>query len=95
SLTGVATTIASTSTFIIPVITGYLTTHETLVEWHSVFWISLAVVGSSGFIFIIFGSAEVQPWNFPEGETVTNHTTEEEKTRMTPLLVYKKRENIE
>lgn len=78
SLTGVGTTIASTSTFIIPIITGYLTTNETLGEWHSVFWISFAIVISSGIIFIIFGSAEVQAWNFTEGKALTNYTTDEQ-----------------
>ncbi|GFU17851.1 hypothetical protein NPIL_90521 [Nephila pilipes] len=67
SLMGVASTIASLSTVLIPMMTGFLTTHGTLSEWHLVFWISIAIVGSSGFVYVIFGSADVQPWNFPEG----------------------------
>ncbi|GFT55000.1 hypothetical protein NPIL_218381 [Nephila pilipes] len=78
SLTGVANTIGSTSTAIIPLMTGYLTTDRTLSEWHSVFWISIAVVGSSGIVFMIFGSAEVQSWNFPEAENPRKFLTGEE-----------------
>ncbi|GFU00972.1 uncharacterized protein NPIL_579881 [Nephila pilipes] len=72
---GIASSIAGLSTVIIPVITGFLTTHETLSEWHSVFWISLGVVGSSGLVYVVFGSAEVQSWNFPEGDTSTKTNT--------------------
>ncbi|GFY68289.1 hypothetical protein TNIN_304751 [Trichonephila inaurata madagascariensis] len=78
-LTGIGTCIASISTFILPILTGYLTTNETLGEWHSVFWITFAVVLSSGFVFIIFGSAEVQPWNFPEGKPLMKKITDEKK----------------
>ncbi|GFU64205.1 putative inorganic phosphate cotransporter [Trichonephila clavipes] len=76
-LTGIGTCIASISTFILPILTGYLTTNETLGEWHSVFWITFAVVLSSGFVFIVFGSAEVQPWNFPEGKPLMKKITDE------------------
>ncbi|GBN33572.1 Putative inorganic phosphate cotransporter [Araneus ventricosus] len=61
SLVGVANTIAGWSCVLIPVITGLVTTHETLSEWRIVFWINLGVVGSSGLVYVLFGSAEVQP----------------------------------
>ncbi|GFU27607.1 hypothetical protein NPIL_55621 [Nephila pilipes] len=79
SLTGLASTIASTSTAILPLMTGFLTTNGTLSEWHLVFWISIAVVGSSGIVFMIFGSAEVQSWNFPEAEYSIKIPTDEEE----------------
>ncbi|GFU90288.1 inorganic phosphate cotransporter [Trichonephila clavipes] len=66
TLMGIASTVASLSTVLIPLITGFLTTHETLAEWHVVFWISLGIVGSSGVVYVLFGTAEVQSWNFTE-----------------------------
>ncbi|GBO14838.1 hypothetical protein AVEN_104998-1 [Araneus ventricosus] len=79
SLMGVASTVAGTSVFLIPVITGLVTTHETLSEWRIVFWINLVVVGSSGFVYVLFGSAEVQPWNYPDGEHSVDIAAEERK----------------
>ncbi|GBN61984.1 hypothetical protein AVEN_119325-1 [Araneus ventricosus] len=68
SLMGIACTIAGLSTLIIPVLTGFLTTHETLSEWKNVFWISSAIVGLSGIVYVVFGSAEAQSWNYPDGK---------------------------
>ncbi|GFQ94572.1 inorganic phosphate cotransporter [Trichonephila clavata] len=82
-LTGIGTCIASISTFILPILTGYLTPNETLGEWHYVFWITFTVVLSSGFVFIIFGSAEVQPWNFPEGKPLMKKVTDEKNKNAT------------
>ncbi|GFR21256.1 inorganic phosphate cotransporter, partial [Trichonephila clavata] len=79
TLMGIASTVASLSTVIIPLITGYLTTHETLAEWHVVFWISLGIVGSSGAVYVLFGSAEVQSWNFIEGGNSIKTTNKTEK----------------
>ncbi|GBN55623.1 hypothetical protein AVEN_348-1 [Araneus ventricosus] len=68
SLMGVASTIAGSSVVLIPVITGLVTTHETLSEWRIVFWINLGIVGSSGLVYALFGSADIQSWNYPEIE---------------------------
>ncbi|KAG8182752.1 hypothetical protein JTE90_023392 [Oedothorax gibbosus] len=68
SLMGFATTIASTSAAIIPVMVGNLTENQTIEEWQIVFFISIAIVLSCGLIFNIFGSAEIQPWNDPESQ---------------------------
>ncbi|KAF8787739.1 Vesicular glutamate transporter 1 like protein [Argiope bruennichi] len=68
ALMGIACTIAGLSSLIIPLLTGFLTTHEALSEWKKVFWISSAIVGLSGVVYAAFGSAEVQAWNFPGGK---------------------------
>ncbi|CAL1293107.1 unnamed protein product [Larinioides sclopetarius] len=71
SIMGVAAFVSGISSTLVPVVAGLLTTHETLSEWRIVFWINLVVVGSSGLVYVLFGSAEVQPWNYPEGEDIT------------------------
>ncbi|CAL1293106.1 unnamed protein product [Larinioides sclopetarius] len=41
------------------------------------FWINLVVMGSSGLVYVLFGSAEVQIWNYSEGEYSEEITTKE------------------
>lgn len=41
---------------------------QTLEQWNKVFFISIGIVMSSAIIFVIFGSAEVQSWNFVEAK---------------------------
>ncbi|GBM25486.1 hypothetical protein AVEN_201913-1, partial [Araneus ventricosus] len=52
---------------------------ETLAEWRTVFWVNLGVVGSSGLVYVLCGSAEVQPWNYVDGEYPTEATNKERK----------------
>ncbi|GBN41710.1 hypothetical protein AVEN_103542-1, partial [Araneus ventricosus] len=79
SLMGVASTVAGIASVLVPVVTGLLTTHETLSEWRIVFLINLGVVGSSGLLYVLFGSAEVQHWNYLEGEHSVDVATKETK----------------
>ncbi|GBM58549.1 hypothetical protein AVEN_255330-1 [Araneus ventricosus] len=81
SVMGVASTVAGIGSFLVPVITGLLTTHNTLSEWQTVFWLNLLVLGSSGLVYLIFGSAEVQTWNYPDPQYSTE--AENEETRHT------------
>ncbi|XP_050301269.1 sialin-like isoform X2 [Anthonomus grandis grandis] len=69
SIYGIINCIGSTSGFISPIIVGHLTADNNgLNEWHTIFYIGAAVYIGCGIIFIIFGSAEIQPWNFTEEE---------------------------
>ncbi|GIY71491.1 vesicular glutamate transporter 3 [Caerostris extrusa] len=69
SLFGLSNTIASTASFILPVIVGLMINEDqTLEQWNKIFMLCIGVVMSSGIIFWIFGSAEVQPWNFTDDE---------------------------
>ncbi|XP_055942246.1 sodium-dependent phosphate transport protein 3-like [Argiope bruennichi] len=79
SLMGIASTFAGTSCALIPIITGLVTSHETLSEWRIVFWINLGVVGSSGLIYTLFGSAEVQSWNYSEVEQAADGSNEDKR----------------
>ncbi|GBN14171.1 Putative inorganic phosphate cotransporter [Araneus ventricosus] len=69
TLMGFSYTIGSLSSFIFPVLVGVMTDEkQTLEEWNKIFWISIGIIMSSGIIFCVFGSAEVQPWNYPATE---------------------------
>lgn len=37
-------------------------------QWHVVFLVTAAVYFASNLVFLIFGKAEVQPWNSPTYE---------------------------
>lgn len=52
---------------------------QTIEEWHTVFFISIAIVMSCGLIFNFFGSAEVQPWNDPEHRDHIKTVSEDSK----------------
>lgn len=38
---------------------------STLLEWRLVFWIAVLVLCATNIVYVIMGSAEVQPWNDP------------------------------
>ncbi|GIY75535.1 putative inorganic phosphate cotransporter [Caerostris darwini] len=69
TIMGVSSIISSLSGFIMPILVGFLTNEEqTIEQWNKVFFISIGVVMVSGIIFSLFGSAEVQEWNYPVSE---------------------------
>lgn len=41
----------------------FFTFQQTIEQWHKTFIICIIVVLSSGVVFSIFGSAEIQSWN--------------------------------
>ncbi|XP_055942590.1 putative inorganic phosphate cotransporter isoform X2 [Argiope bruennichi] len=76
---GLSSTIASLASFIFPVLVGFMTNEkQTIEQWNNIFWICIGITMSSGIIFCVFGSAEVQPWNDPSTET--KHKTESKDT---------------
>ncbi|XP_075225786.1 putative inorganic phosphate cotransporter [Lycorma delicatula] len=48
-----------------PYITGIITKHHTLSEWHTAFGISIAMLTVTDLIFVLIGSGEIQPWDEP------------------------------
>ncbi|GFW70152.1 inorganic phosphate cotransporter [Trichonephila clavipes] len=69
SLSGLLNGAGCTMSFLVSILVGILTKNKILSEWHLVFFISIAVVLSSGVVFAVFGSAKVQPWNFVQKES--------------------------
>ncbi|GBN33416.1 hypothetical protein AVEN_158691-1 [Araneus ventricosus] len=52
---------------------------NTLSELQTIFWLNLLVLDSSGLVYLLFGSAEVQPWNYPDPQHSTKATNEERR----------------
>ncbi|KAL1117414.1 hypothetical protein AAG570_004740 [Ranatra chinensis] len=65
TLMAIVNGIGAISGIITPTLIGYLTPNATLLEWRVVFWINFAVIIITNIIYVIVGSAEVQPWNNP------------------------------
>lgn len=49
---------------VLPIV-GLMTPDSSLEQWRLVFWITLAVSIGRAIIFIVWGTADVQPWNNP------------------------------
>ncbi|XP_054711640.1 putative inorganic phosphate cotransporter [Uloborus diversus] len=65
SLMGVATTVASFIGFSVPIVCGALINEEQSVQQWTIFFIlCIAIVQSSSIFFVLFGSAEVQSYNY-------------------------------
>ncbi|CAL1293171.1 unnamed protein product [Larinioides sclopetarius] len=72
SLFGLSNTIASSASFLLPIITGLMLNEEqTLAQWNNIFFMCTGVIMSAGVVFYAFGSAEVQAWNFQENSQKT------------------------
>ncbi|CAD7089582.1 unnamed protein product [Hermetia illucens] len=64
TLYGIMNFFANTAGFLAPIMVAAITaTKNTLVEWRLIFVINAFFYLIPGFLFIIFGSGELQPWN--------------------------------
>ncbi|KAG6798613.1 inorganic phosphate cotransporter [Apis mellifera caucasica] len=64
-LMGITNTPGTISAFILPAIVGALTeAGHTMARWRYVFWITIIAQMSAFVVFTIFGSAEIQEWNY-------------------------------
>ncbi|KAK4293223.1 hypothetical protein Pmani_034057 [Petrolisthes manimaculis] len=70
TLYGVSNTLAFLVTMCVPVIVGAMTPDQTLQQWQAVFWVAGAAYVSCWFIFVLFGSTDIQPWNYGDEEEV-------------------------
>ncbi|GBM75415.1 hypothetical protein AVEN_119956-1 [Araneus ventricosus] len=79
SLFAFSNTIASSASFIFPIIVGaMIDVEESLEQWKKIFLLCIAVIMSSGVLFCLFGSAEVQPWNFQSTEVDERNSPKDE-----------------
>ncbi|KAM3965897.1 sialin-like isoform 1-T1 [Aphomia sociella] len=70
TLYGIANFVGSTAGFFTPMITAYFTKNGNSFEnWRPVFFIGASVYIISAFFFIIFGTGNIQDWNFPKDVT--------------------------
>lgn len=59
-----------------PYLVGALTGGQSLNEWRIVFWIAFGVFNVTNIIYVIWASAEVQPWN--DGALIKKSNSEED-----------------
>ncbi|XP_018045075.1 PREDICTED: putative inorganic phosphate cotransporter [Atta colombica] len=68
-LMGITNTPGTISAFILPPIVGALVKEgHTMARWRIAFWITIIAQVLAFVIFSIFGSAKIQPWNYPPAE---------------------------
>ncbi|GAB1865209.1 Sialin [Camponotus japonicus] len=68
-LMGITNTPGTISAFILPPIVGALVAEgHTMARWRVAFWITIVAQVSAFVIFAIFGSAKIQPWNYPPAD---------------------------
>ncbi|GBO43168.1 hypothetical protein AVEN_267518-1 [Araneus ventricosus] len=54
---------------------------ESLEQWNKIFLICIAIILSSGVLFCLFGSADVQPWNFPSTDDSERNSPKDESLK--------------
>ncbi|XP_015126414.1 sialin isoform X2 [Diachasma alloeum] len=72
-LMGITNTPGTISAFILPAIVGELNEKgHTFESWRYVFWLSIICQLGAFVIFVLFGSAKIQEWNYPKGSAERN-----------------------
>jgi len=61
-LTGISNTWGVLPGFLCPIMAAYLTQNGTKEEWLLVFYVGAGVSGAGSLVYLLFGSAELQPW---------------------------------
>lgn len=63
TLMGITNCIANFTGFLAPIVVGIFTSEEHTVEsWANVFYISSGIYVAAALVFLVFGSARLQPW---------------------------------
>lgn len=69
ALKGITNTVGAVSGIVAPLITGLVTSsNQTIGAWRTVFLTAAVTYFVSCTVFLLFGTSEVQPWNFPKEE---------------------------
>ncbi|XP_040062494.1 sialin [Ixodes scapularis] len=70
TLYGICGTISNASGFLAPLVVGVITTPvPSLANWSVVFYLTSAIYLCGALVFLLFGSAELQPWAKPQVTT--------------------------
>lgn len=74
---GISNTFGTLGGILSPILTGAITTHQSLQEWQAVFYVVIGVYVVGMIFFDIFGSGEAQPWVYTNEEAANkeNKTT--------------------
>ncbi|XP_071438894.1 sialin isoform X2 [Hetaerina americana] len=79
-----AQTIHMTASFLSPLAAGFITRDDqSLEQWRKVFGVTSVVAVATYVIFQIFGTAEIQSWNYPDGSSPLDREAASEKMIIT------------
>ncbi|XP_055542696.1 sialin [Wyeomyia smithii] len=82
-----AQTIHMTASFLQPLVSGVMVTDaQNINQWLHVFGVSSVVAISSYLVFQIFGTAEIQPWNYPVPDPEIVSTDDSTMIAKRPML---------
>ncbi|XP_069689794.1 putative inorganic phosphate cotransporter isoform X2 [Periplaneta americana] len=86
TMMGITNCAANIMSIIAPLLVGYIVTDEASeTQWQIVFFISSGIYFAGNLIFVLFGKAEIQPWNEPtrnrDVEGAENMAMEETQTK--------------
>ncbi|XP_042888563.1 putative inorganic phosphate cotransporter isoform X2 [Penaeus japonicus] len=88
TLMGLSITIGTIPGFVAPLITGFIVSgNQTLASWRTVFLISASVYLITGLIYILFITAEQQPWNDVQKNTDLADKDKKEEESPFPKVV--------
>ncbi|XP_057336080.1 sialin-like [Microplitis mediator] len=72
-LMGITNTPGTISAFVLPALVGALTEGgHTFQRWRYIFWINVVAQILAFIVFVFFGSAKIQSWNYPLGQAPEN-----------------------
>ncbi|KAK0080671.1 hypothetical protein PV325_013550 [Microctonus aethiopoides] len=81
-LMGITNTPGTISAFLLPALVGALTENgHTFERWRYVIWINVVAQMVAFIVFIIFGSAKIQSWNYPGGRIPTEQNNGVDKNK--------------
>ncbi|XP_053683357.1 sialin [Sabethes cyaneus] len=82
-----AQTIHMTASFLQPLVSGVMVTDsQNINQWQHVFGVSSVVAISSYLVFQIFGTADIQPWNYPLPDPEITSTDDSMAISKRPML---------
>ncbi|KAK3765989.1 hypothetical protein RRG08_002232 [Elysia crispata] len=90
---GISNTFATLPGIFAPMMIGYITTDQTQEQWQKVFFIAAAIYTFGALFFIIFGSAEIQPWDQTALEVEVKVSVENSSNEKNTLQKAEKNEN--
>ncbi|KAK9745456.1 Major Facilitator Superfamily [Popillia japonica] len=75
---GMCNTVVALVGVFIPTVVSYITygNQTDVGQWQKVFWIATLMLTISGVLYCIFSRSNVQPWNFPKEDYVTDEDSE-------------------
>lgn len=67
TMMGITNCLANIMSIVAPLLVGFIVTNENdESQWHIVFYIASSVYFACNLFFVLFGKAEIQPWNDPD-----------------------------